>query len=151
MKIIKASVAYTIAFLMTLVVLVTFIGMNFWAKNLVAMTNLKVSPKFSGGEVRETVDHGTYQMLIHRPVFDGLFRETSRGFIQVVWKSEAPLPKTIEESVDYNHDGKPDFLAALNTETLETHITPYTAQVRGLERTVRLKKGIAIRVQLTNP
>ena len=150
MKKIKAAVAYSIAFFMTLVVLATFMGMNFWAEKLVAMTNLKVAPKFSGGEVRKTIDHGTYQTLIHRPVFDGLLCEASTGFVQVVWKSEALLPKTIEEAVDYNQDGKTDFLAELNTETLETHITPYAAQVKGLEGTVKLKKGIAVRIQLTN-
>jgi len=133
---------------MTLVVLVTFMGMNFWAERLVAMTNLKVSPRFTGGEVRETVDHGTYLTLIHRPVFDRLVREASDGFVQVVWKSESPLPGTIIETVDYNHDGKADFLATINTETLETHITPYTTQVKGLESALKIKKGVAIRVQL---
>jgi hypothetical protein len=149
MKKIKAAAAYTIAFLMTLVVLATFMGMNFWAEKLVAMTNLKVAPKFSGGEIRNTIDHGTYQTLIHRPVFDGLFCETSHGFVQVVWRPLAHIPETIEEAVDYDHDGKTDFIARLNTETLETQITPCTPQVKALERTTKLKEGILIRVQLT--
>jgi hypothetical protein len=50
--------------------------------------------------------------------------------------------------VDYNHDGKPDFLVQVDTETLETRITPHAAQVKGWEETIKLKQGIAIRVHL---
>jgi hypothetical protein len=146
---IKAAAAYAVSFLMTLVVLATFMGMNFWAGKLVAITNLKVSPKFTGGEIRKVVDHGTYQTLIHRPIFDALLCESSQGFVQVVWNSESPLPKEIEEAVDYNQDGKADFLARLNTETFETHVISNAAQVKGLEGTVKIKKGVLIRVLLS--
>jgi hypothetical protein len=150
MKKFISAIAYIIAFLMLIVVLATFMGMNFWAAKLVAITKVKISPRFTGGEVRETIDHGTYQTLIHQPVFDGLLGPTSKGFVQVVWKSELPLPKAIEEAVDYDHDGKADFLVKINTETLEARFDPYGNQVTGLEGSYKLKKGAAIRVELAN-
>jgi hypothetical protein len=145
-----AIVGYTLAFLMLPVVLATFIGMPYFAEKLVLATDLKVSPWFSGGEVVRTIDHGTYQTLIHRKVFDGLVCERSKGFAQVDWTPLDALPSTIDEQIDLDGDGQADFRIELDTQTGKANLTASSSRVLGLERSYLLKKAWAVRVSLSN-
>ena len=67
-------------------------GMTTSAARLASATGITVSPRFSGGEVIRSVDHGTYKTVIHRPVFDGLIGERRDGFIQIEWHPVTALP-----------------------------------------------------------
>ena len=135
------------------VLLATFIGMNFWARSLAQGTGIKISPWFSGGDVRTTVKHETYETLIRRPVFDGLFSERSEGFVQVEWKAAkgAALPPLIVDPVDYDGDGRPDFTVHLDTQKNVTTLSDAAPEVIEMERTYVLGDGErAIRVRLKN-
>jgi hypothetical protein len=145
-----AIAGYTLAVLAMVVVLATFIGMNFWADKLVAVTGLKVSPWFTGGEVVRTIDHGSYQTRIHRAVFDGLVSEYSQGFIQVDWTPLEALPATIDEVIDINDDGQQVFRIELDTRSGLANLTASNHQVLGLKGTYKLKKAWAVRVLLSN-
>ena len=112
------------------IILVTFIGMEFWQQKLVTEPGLKVSARWTGGEVMQTIDHQQYQTLIHRPVFDGFFWENSKGFVQIDWKSEQKLPELIDEKIDFDRDGKPDFQVTLNTQTNQPILSPFDARAR---------------------
>ena len=90
---IKAYLAYSWAALAVPLVLVTFMGMQPLAGKLVAVTGLRVHPIYTGGEIARTIDHGQYQTLIHRPVFDGLIGQRNTGFVQIKWQpKDANLP-----------------------------------------------------------
>jgi hypothetical protein len=142
---------YTLAFLAVPLVLATFIGMSFWAGNLVSATGLKVSPWFSGGEVWRTVDRETYQTQIHKPVFDGLLSAQSKGFVQVDWTPADSLPEKIDEIIDVYGDGQAVFRVEFNTKTGDAVLTPSTSRILGLQGTYKLKKSWAIRVAMENP
>jgi hypothetical protein len=147
----KSILGYIVAALGVPIVLTTLMGMGFWAETLVAVTGLKVSPWFSGGEVAYTVDHDQYETRIHAPVFQALIGERKEGFVQVDWAPSAALPVTIHEEIDYDQDGVADFGVEFDTQTQQVQITPYSQQVMMLEGVYQIKdEALAIRVGLEN-
>jgi hypothetical protein len=135
MQTLKTILGYAWAALAIPLVLATFIGMNGWAKMLAGATGVTINPRFSGGEVAATIDHGTYQTKLHRPVFDGLISERQDGFVQLDWvptEKDGRLPDLIEEAVDYDHDGKVDFTIRLDTRTDCATLDAVSDKVRGL-------------------
>ncbi len=146
----KAFFGYALAALGLPVTLATFMGMGFWSNGLVATTGLRVSPWFTGDEVARTVAHESYETRIHKPVFQALIGERSEGFVQVDWAPPGRVPALMAEDIDYNADGQVDFRVELDTQEERATITPYTAQVLGLQGTYRLKDAWAVRVALKN-
>jgi len=126
----KTFLYYSWALMGVPIVLATFMGMNFWAKKLVAITGLEVSPRFTGGQVINTVKHDEYKTLIHRPVFNGLIRERRNGFVQIKWKpNESLLPRLIDEEIDFDTDGRSDFRIRLDTQTNEAELQAFNGEV----------------------
>ncbi len=145
-----AIAGYTLAALAVPLVLVTFIGGQFWSELLVSTTGITVSPWMTGGEVVRQVDHSTYQTQIHRPVFDWLIGQRPEGFVQVDWGPLDWLPPRIDEDVDFDGDGQPDFHVTLDTQALSAVLTPRDPRVLRLEGVYRLSDALAIRVSLRN-
>jgi hypothetical protein len=145
---IRSILGYMWAGAAIIVVFATFLGSSIFGRALVAVSGVKISPLYSGGEVVRSVDHGSYKALIHRPVFDALIGERSEGFIQLNWEPLAGLPPVIEESVDYNGDGKEDFSVRIDTKTGKTTLTRINPQVASIEESVKLDDGWVARVQL---
>ena len=152
MKRLRSILGYSWAALALPIVLATFFGMPGWAKALVGGTGLHVSPLYTGGEIRRTVRHEGYETRIHRPVFDGLLRERSKGFVQVDWAadSSAVLPDAIDETIDVEGDGAGDFRVLLDTRTDQATVQPLAPRVLGLERVYRLTQERTVRVRLRN-
>jgi hypothetical protein len=144
----KSILGYTSAILAFFVILATFIGLNYFSSKLVSVTGIKVSPRFTGGEVVKTFDHNTYKTLIHRPVFDGLIGERRNGFIQINWKRRNGWPQIIEEKIDYNGDNLEDFFISIETKTGKATLTAYNPSVMGIDKTYVLKSGCAVRILL---
>lgn len=145
---IRSILGYMWAGAAIIVIFATFLGSGFFSRALVAASGVKISPWYSGGEVVWSVNYGSYRALIHRPVFDALIGERKEGFIQVNWEPLAGLPGVIEESVDYNGDGKEDFSIRIDTKTGKTTLTRINPQVTSIEESVKLDNGWVVRVQL---
>jgi hypothetical protein len=103
-------------------------GMDFWEQKLFVEPGIKVSARWTGGEIVRTIDHDQYQTLIHRPVFDGLFWEKRTGFVQIDWQAAQNLPELIDENIDFDGDGTDDFQVTLNTQTNEATLTPFDSR-----------------------
>jgi hypothetical protein len=146
----KKLLGYTVAWLSVPIVLATFIGMNFWAEKLVSATGVKVSPWFTGGEETKIVSHHEYQVVIHRPIFDGLFWEKQEGFVQVDWRPIAGLPGQVVEDVDVTGDGQPDFKIEIDMINLQAKLLSQAPMVMALEGVYRLKDSVAVRVRIQN-
>jgi len=67
--------------------------------------DLKIAPRFSGGEVAFVIDRGSYQIQVYHPVYPALFGEGSKGFVQLVWQPRSALPSQVRDAIDLNHDG----------------------------------------------
>ena len=147
----KTVGGYILAALAVPVVLAVFIGQNYWMKELVAITGVKVSPWETGGDVIITIDHGEYQTSIHEQVFQGLLGEKKEGLVQVDWQPAKNLPDHIHEYVDYDADGKNDFYIELDTKSNQAYVLPLQTGVIGLKKSYILKDGQAVRVRVKNP
>lgn len=148
MKSIKSSIGYFLAVLCIPIILAGFIGIDFWSNNLLKITNLTIAPRYTGGNVINTIPHTDYDTLIHRTVFDGLFSEKKKGFVQIDYTPLDSLPENIEEEIDYDNDGKSDFKVYLNTNNCTAEIESYSTNVVSLEGCYKLKDSIAFRVIL---
>lgn len=93
---------------------------------------LKVTEKVRGGEIIKELDHHTYRTRIHTPVFEGPFRESKKGFVQIDWFSRSALPERISEEIDYDGDGQKDFKIILLTEENRATLTSYNENVQVL-------------------
>jgi len=150
MKKIKSILGYLWAAATIVIVLATFMGNNYLSRALALATGITVHPKYSGGEVRKIVEHGSYRTFIHRPVFDALIGEKKDGFIQIRWEPAASLPKVISEGIDYSGDGREDFIVTLDTATGKTTLVKNNQAVLNGEKSYHLSNGWAVRVLLKN-
>jgi hypothetical protein len=150
MKKLKAVLGYIVAALMLPVVIVTFMSLGPLSELLVKTTGIQISPWFSGGTVAQTIEHEKYATQIHRPVFDALIGERKEGFVQVVWLPKLILPNTIEETIDYDGDGQPDFRVTLHTDTKTAEWQPLTQQALGFDGPYRIGEGMGVRIRLRN-
>lgn len=144
----RAVGGYTLAFLGVPFYMVIIFGLGAWMTLLVSTTGLKVTPWFTGGEVASTVQHERYRTEIHRPVFDALIGERSEGFVQVSWTPDRAVPLQVEEAIDYNADGRPEFAVQVITEPRSAVLTSSSPGVVRVEGPYHLKDAWAVRVIL---
>ncbi len=148
----KTILGYSAAGLSLLITLVTMVAWMFgWGQAFIDRTGLVLAPNYSGGEIARTVDHGTYQTEIHRPVFDALIGERAEGFIQVAWRKAEALPARIDETIDAVGDDQPDFSISLDTTSRQAALTPLSPNVLGLEGVYQIGETLAVRIKLRNP
>jgi len=148
MQRLKSILGYLWAFGALLIALATFFGYNDFSKTFATTTGLTVNPRYSGGKVVSVIDHGAYQTSIHRPVFDALIGQTKDGFVQINWAPSAGLPPTIREAIDYDRDGREDFIITLNTATGEAALMKSHKAVTGAAKSYHLRDGWAVRIML---
>ncbi len=144
---------YTWAGLCLVVVLATFVGWGFWEKTLATGTGLHISPRFSGGEIRQTIDHESYRVLLHRLVFDGLVGERAEGFVQIDWvpQKNQSLPSVLEEDFDIDGDNTVEIRVRLDTVSGKAELLRKTSWVLGLEPVISADSERILRVRLHNP
>jgi hypothetical protein len=149
----KSGIGYVWAAACLAVILTTFVGLNFWTKSLADGTGLHISARYSGGEIRQTVDHGSYRTLLHRIVFDGLVGERSRGFVQLDWvpREKETLPAIMEEDLDIDGDGSAEIGVRIDTVAGKAELQHRTHWVLGLEPLITSGSERILRVQLRNP
>ncbi|MBI2839018.1 MAG: hypothetical protein HYX75_11920 [Acidobacteria bacterium] len=149
---IRSVLGYAWAVTAIPIVLATFVGMGTWARGLISITDVKVSPRFTGGEIARTIDHKDYLTKIHRPVFDGLFGERAEGFVQVNWAATAgTLPNEIAEELDLDADGSTDCRIHMDTRSMDVSLTPLNPIVQGIVERLRFDRERAVRISLLNP
>ena len=149
---VRPILGYAMAVLSFLIMVVTFPALMFFAEPFIRATGLTLSPNWTGGEIAQTIDHGTYETQVHRRVFDDvLIGERKKGFVQVAWVPPGDLPARIDEEIDADGDGEADFRVEVDTANKQTTLTPYAPWVLELEGTYALKHALAVRVHLANP
>lgn len=146
----KASLGYLLAIVLIPLALAVFIGLNDWAKLLASSSGLRISPWFSGGEVIQTRARPGHEMRIHKPVFDALVGERSKGFVQIDWAPKSSVPAKIDETIDIDGDGKADLRVLWNIRADKIELESLAPWVTGLEGHYELSKRYTIRVGLLN-
>lgn len=146
MKKVKLIAGIIWAFLGLVLIIALFPGLPGFSKSLASLPFMKINPNYTGGEIVYRDDRPACTLIVHKPVFDGLFRERKKGFVQVDWKGK--IPETISDTVDYNNDGKPDFLAKIDVKSNTTTIVPLRGDIKSLNVSTPVSFGWSIRVNL---
>jgi hypothetical protein len=123
-------------------------GSGLWQDILFTKTGVKVSARFTGGEIQNTIFHPFYATQIHQPVFDGFFGDSNKGFVLVDWVTETAFPQTISENIDYDNDGSTDFVVSLDTVENTVEMQALNSKVISVsdEKVMVLKNQRTIRI-----
>jgi len=108
MKRLTTILGYTAA---ALTIAVAVVGPLFWFgffTRAAAKTPLHIDPTYTGGEPARTIDHGSYQVVIYKPVEKRAPLSPTGSFVQIVWKPVSALPATVSEPLDLDGDGEAD-------------------------------------------
>ena len=147
----RRALGYAWAGLALPIVLGVFFGMEPLSRALAGVTGLRISPLYTGGEEAFVVLHSDYKMVVHRPVFEGLFRDSSEGFVQVDWLPTGALPGFLEESVSVLGEGRGSFRVQLDARTGTAVLVAKDPSVLGVKLVSPLNGGWAVRVSVKNP
>jgi hypothetical protein len=144
---VKAFLGYIAAVLTLFVVLATFIGNDFFAKKFVDITSLKVSPIYTGGELCKVLPYDGYQVKIHKPVFQGLFSDRAKGFVQIDYEGKN-IPAIISQNIDFDNDGNNDFYIKYDPKNNTSEFKSLNKNVVSLEGVYKVKDNYSARVSL---
>jgi hypothetical protein len=146
MKKIKMIAGIFWAFLCLILILILFPGLNSLSGSAARLPFMKINPNYSGGEVAKQIVSGAYSIDIREPVFDGLIRERSYGFVQIDWRGN--IPDEIIDSVDYDLDNVADFRILIRKKENKSEISPFNDKVGTLLISTPTSYGWAIRVKV---
>lgn len=120
------------------------------AEVFIIQRGYQVTENWRGGKVDSVKVHDGYQTIIHQPVFEGLLTKKSHGFIRIDWTSEQELPAKIVEVVDYNHDGRVDFIIRLNTSNNTVDFHSYHGRNLALmdEKVLVFERSRSLRIKI---
>ncbi len=147
---IKNFIGYSWAIICLLLTPAIFANQTGFSQLLAQLPFMKVTPKYTGGEVVRKIEYTEYTTEIHEPIFEALIGESSEGFVQVTWRVKDKLPERIKETVDFNNDNLPDFQISINTKNGKTKFIPLSEDVLSLDISSEMKKDWAIRVNIKN-
>jgi hypothetical protein len=146
MKKIKIIAGITWAFAALILIIVLFPGLNSFSSSVARLSFMKINPNYTGGEVAGRVVSEGCTLVVRKPVFDGLIGERKNGFVQIDWRGT--LPDKINDTVDYNLDGIPDFAIYINRKEFITDLHPVNPSVKNIETSTPTSYGWAVRVGL---
>jgi hypothetical protein len=146
MKITKIIAGITWAFLCLILIIILFPGLNSFSSSAAKLPFMKINPNFTGGDVAQQMISKGCTLDIRKPVFDGLIKERKKGFVQLDWRGN--LPDKLNDTIDYNLDGIPDFYVMVDRKRLKTDLQPISNKVKGVNTSTRTSYGWAIRVGL---
>ena len=141
----KTALCYAWAFLAGPIFLASLVANDSLSKRLVSVTGLSISPIFTGGKIVRSDDHGAYRTHFHRPFYRGLFCEGREGFVQIDWSPVTTLPAVVEEDFAAPQ-GR--FHIRLDTRTGKVKLTDKSAEVLGVQHSIRFLGGRSVRVAL---
>lgn len=145
---IKSMLGYAAAIAALLTALATFFGMDVFSHRLVAATGLKIAAGYSGGEIVRTIEQDGFEIRQHRMVFDGLFSEREKGFVQIDFAPLEALPPLIKTEIELELDGKKSFELSYDTLKNEAQLVAKDKRVVGVEGCYILKERRAVRIGL---
>lgn len=140
-----AGIVWAIACLILLLLL--FPGVNSLSGTLAKRKFMKINPNYTGGEIAWHYDRKDYSVDVRHPVFDGLIKEKKKGFVQVDWRGN--IPDIINDTIDYDLDGKADVCIMIERNKSKTEITPLNSRTGKLLMSTPTSYGWAVRIALS--
>jgi hypothetical protein len=141
--------AYLWAGVILLSVPILFIGGSYWSHNLAKLPFMKIHPRYSGGPIVETTQVNEVEYRLHQPVFEGLWNDREKGFVQIEIIGNKSTENELTCPIDYDRDGKTDVLLKLKTQTDSAPaLTPLSPNVKGLGKWAKTREGWIVRIEL---
>jgi hypothetical protein len=136
------------AILCLILIIILFPGLNSFSASAAKLPFMKINPNYTGGAITKEIVSEGCTLQIRKPVFDGLLRERKHGFVQVDWKGN--IPDEINDTIDFNFDGIPDFSVFIDRRKPVTVLFPMNTAVEKIGTSTRTSYGWVIRVELKN-
>jgi hypothetical protein len=146
MKKFKITAGIVWAFMCLILIIILFPGLNSFSSSASRLSFMRINPNYSGGEIAQKYITENCTVEVHKPVYDGLFKERKRGFVQVDWRGN--LPVTLIDTIDYNLDNSPDFILKIDRTNSETELNPMSPKVRDVKISTPVSYGWAVRINL---
>ncbi len=124
MKKVKIIAGISWAFICLIVIIVLFPGLNTFSVSVSKLPFMKLNPRYTGGEIASQVVVELCTLDIRKPVFNGFLREKNSGFVQMDW--HGTIPETINDSIDYDHDGINDLSILIDRKNSKTVMNALT-------------------------
>lgn len=146
MKKIKIIAGISWAFAGLILIIILFPGLTSFSVSVSKLPFMKLNPRYTGGEIAHQIIAENCTMNIRKPVFNGLLRERNSGFVQLDW--HGTIPDMINDSIDYDHDGKKDFCIFIDRKNSKTVLAPLSSRVKDVAISTPTSFGWAVRVRL---
>jgi hypothetical protein len=146
MKKIKIIAGICWAFLCLILIIILFPGLNSFSYSVSKLPFMKLNPRYTGGEIANQMIEASCTLDVRKPVFNGFLRESNSGFVQLDWRGK--IPEKINDSIDYDHDGKKDFCILVDRKYSKTVIEPLNDKVKKVIISTPTSYGWAVRVEI---
>jgi hypothetical protein len=146
MKKIKIIAGITWAFVGLILIIILFPGLNSFSVSVSKLPFMKLNPRYTGGEIANQIIAENCTLNIRKPVFNGFLGERNSGFVQLDW--HGTIPEMINDSIDFDYDGKKDFCIFIDRKKSKTVLNPLNAKVKGVAISTTTSYGWAVRVGL---
>jgi hypothetical protein len=144
MKKVKIIAGVTWALAGMILIIILFPFLNSFSSSAAKLPFMKINPNYSGGEAASQVVSEGCTIVVRKPVFDWLIGERKNGFVQVDWRGN--IPENINDSIDYNLDGIPDFLVKVDRKSLQAQLVMFNPSVSKIKISTKTSYGWAVRV-----
>ncbi len=148
MKKLRIIPAYIWAAACFILIPITFIKNDALAEKLARLPFMKIHPKYSGGDERMAYIKNGLHVSVFEPVYSGIKGKGSDGFVQVKFAGTNTMPATINEAIDYDLNGVPDFNVSVNTADGATTLEKLNNHVQSIQVSSKVKDYWLIRVNV---
>jgi hypothetical protein len=147
MKKLKIAAGLFWAFAGLIAIILMFPMLNNLSGAVSQLPFMKINPRYTGGEVSYQIVEKSCTLDVRKPVFNGFFKERNSGFVQIDWRGT--IPEIINDTIDYDRDGKKDFYVIIDRLKQKTEIFPFSELVHGTEISTPTSYGWAVRIGLS--
>jgi hypothetical protein len=148
MKRVKIVAGICWAFAGLILILILFPGLNGFSNTVSRLPFMKLNPRYTGGEVVRQIVNESCTLDIRKPVFNGFLKERHSGFVQLDWRGG--IPEMINDTIDYDGDGKKDFSILINRKMSTTDLKSLNSRVKDIVISTPTSYGWAVRISLLN-
>jgi hypothetical protein len=149
MKKVKIIAGISWAFLGLILIIILFPGLNSFSLSVSRLPFMKINPRYTGGEIAKQIISDNCTLDIRKPVFNGFLKDRKSGFVQLDWHGN--IPEVINDSIDYDNDGKNDLFILINRKEHKTVMDPLNTKVKKVSISTSTSYGWAVRIGLENP
>jgi hypothetical protein len=146
MKKVKTVLGIFWASLCLLLIIILFPGLNTLSAKMGSLPFMKINPNMTGGLPAKEIVMENCTLVVRKPVFDGLIGERKSGFVQVDWRGK--LPMVLNDTIDYNLDGNPDFIVKITPPQTSAGLLALNPKVKKIGISTPTSYGWAIRVNI---